>query len=309
MSSIQDKVHKALNETRILVLGAQILLGFQYNAVFQPGFNALPAEARWLDAVALGLMLLALALLLAPVPFHRLVEGGNRTGRMHAFTTWMVEWALLPFALGIGIDIFIALRTLTAIGPAAAFGGAFSLLALFFWYGLEMLRRKAIQTAAALPDPGDDDAMTNKTPLKNRIEDVLTESRVILPGVQALLGFQFTAVLSQGFDRLPATSQLVHAVALGLLALAVILLMAPPAYHRIVDRGEETEDFDAVGSRLMLAAMIPLALALCGDLYIVLAKIMGSPRAAIAIAGLVLAGLYGVWFGYPIVVRSRQRDT
>jgi hypothetical protein len=32
MAKLKDKLTNALNETRILILGAQILLGFQFNA-------------------------------------------------------------------------------------------------------------------------------------------------------------------------------------------------------------------------------------------------------------------------------------
>ena len=38
--------------------------------------------------------------------------------------------------------------------------------------------------------------------LTNKIKHVLTECRVVLPGAQALLGFQFICVLTESFDRL-----------------------------------------------------------------------------------------------------------
>ena len=42
-----------------------------------------------------------------------------------------------------------------------------------------------------------------ETELSTRIKQVLTEARVVLPGAQALLGFQFIAVLTDSFARLP----------------------------------------------------------------------------------------------------------
>jgi len=42
MAELKDKVQKVLSENRTLVLGAQILLGFQYQAVFRPKFEDLP---------------------------------------------------------------------------------------------------------------------------------------------------------------------------------------------------------------------------------------------------------------------------
>ena len=39
------------------------------------------------------------------------------------------------------------------------------------------------------------------TALKTKIEQLLTEARVIIPGGQALLGFQFVATLTKSFRR------------------------------------------------------------------------------------------------------------
>ena len=80
-------------------------------------------------------------------------------------------------------------------------------------------------------------------PLHVRIDWMLTESRVILPGAQALLAFQFIATLTKRFDDLPDAWQVVHFVALGLLTLSVLLLIAPAAIHRAGFGGEDDERF------------------------------------------------------------------
>src|SRR2546423_1127583 len=46
VTDLGDKVENALNETRMLILGSQVLLGFQYQGVFQPGFQKLPPLAQ-----------------------------------------------------------------------------------------------------------------------------------------------------------------------------------------------------------------------------------------------------------------------
>ena len=48
----------------MLILGAQILLGFQFREVFSEAFEQLPAASRQLDAIGLGLMVLVVALLI-----------------------------------------------------------------------------------------------------------------------------------------------------------------------------------------------------------------------------------------------------
>ena len=73
---------------------------------------------------------------------------------------------------------------------------------------------------------------------------------MVLPGVQALLGFQLAVTLTRAFEALPYSSKLVHAAALMLVALAVILLIAPAAFHRIAFSGEDTEEFHRIGFRI-----------------------------------------------------------
>jgi hypothetical protein len=74
---LSDKVKIALDETRMLILGAQILLGFGFRGVFEDRFDQLPAYARYVDGVGLGLLVCAVGLLIAPGPYHRIVEAGQ----------------------------------------------------------------------------------------------------------------------------------------------------------------------------------------------------------------------------------------
>jgi putative copper export protein len=67
-------------------------------------------------------------------------------------------------------------------------------------------------------------------------------------------------VLTQAFERLPTTVKLVHGAALLFVALSIVLLMAPAAYHRIVYKGEDSEEFHRIGSRFVSYSTIPLAL-------------------------------------------------
>jgi len=97
-----------------------------------------------------------------------------------------------------------------------------------------------------------------------------------------------------------------HATSLFLVAFAVVLLMAPAAYHRIVYAGEDSEDMHRVGSVLVTAATVPLALGLAGDVYVVVTKIIGSPTAGLIAGSLALVLLIGLWHVYPLVAVSIQ---
>jgi hypothetical protein len=303
VTRLANKVENALNETRMLILGAQVLLGFQFQAVFQPGFERLPPPVQELKLIGLGLMLVAVGLLLTPGAFHQLVERGNDSERLISFTGWIAAFALLPFAAGMGIDVYIAAQLV--VGPMAALAAAVLAtgFALVFWYGLEWIWQA--RAGAAHSTPREQPMKNEGTDLANKIEQVLTEARVVLPGAQALLGFQLTAMLTDAFGTLPKTSQYVHLGSLGLIAACIVFLMAPASFHRIVERGEDSERLHRFASAMVVCAMVPLGLGIAGDAYVVVARVLGSTEAAISVAVASLVFFYGLWFGLTLVWRAR----
>ena len=148
--------------------------------------------------------------------------------------------------------------------------------------------------------------MTEPTPLDKKIEQVLTEARVVLPGAQALLGFQFAAMLMDAFPKLPKTSQYIHVASLWLLAATIVLLMAPAAFHRIVERGEDSERLHRFASAMLLTAMVPLALGMAGDFYVVMDKVFEAPSLSAALAVLSLIVFFGLWYGLTLMIRARR---
>jgi len=139
--------------------------------------------------------------------------------------------------------------------------------------------------------------------LKDKIRHTLTETRMVLPGTQALLGFQLIVLLMHGWDKLPRSSQYVHLLALGATAVSATWLLTPAAYHRIVMRGEDSEDFHALASRFLLAAMAVLALSITGDYYVVARQITGSLLLSAAASAFLLCFFYSLWFVLPLVTR------
>jgi hypothetical protein len=118
-----------------------------------------------------------------------------------------------------------------------------------------------------------------------------------LPGAQALLGFQFATILLEGFDKLPEALKWVHFASLGCMAIAIVLLITPAAWHRIVEKGEENERFHKLASAMVVAALVPLALGLSGDFFVVAYKITHSPAVAAGLSGAALVMFFGLWFG------------
>jgi hypothetical protein len=74
--------------------------------------------------------------------------------------------------------------------------------------------------------------------------------------------------------------------------------MTPAAYHRQTSPFLVTDRFIRVASRLMLCSMVPLALAIALDCYLVGSLIMGERIAAIIALG-VLSVMMSLWFALP----------
>jgi hypothetical protein len=89
-------------------------------------------------------------------------------------------------------------------------------------------------------------------------------------------------------------------------ALSIVLLMAPAAYHRIVYKGEDSEEFHRIGSRFVSYSTIPLALGLAADVFVVVTKIVPSELVSAIAAVAVLALLLGLWQGLPRLARRRR---
>jgi len=137
---------------------------------------------------------------------------------------------------------------------------------------------------------------------------MLTESRVILPGAQALFGFQLIVMLAPAFRELPDATKLVHVASLLSVVLAIILLMAPAAIHRLAFGGEDTEKMLHLGSGLVTAALLPLSLGIAGDIYVAVGNSLDSEAAGAAAALLIFVLLLSIWYAWPLLVRARVRS-
>src|SRR6187200_1179728 len=107
--SLQDKTKTALDESRMLMLGAQILLGFQFQAPFQSAFETLSPHEKTIEVSVLCIMVVVIGLLIAPSARHRIVELGEATPVINRFITKMaLATLLLPFCVALAFDLFIA---------------------------------------------------------------------------------------------------------------------------------------------------------------------------------------------------------
>ena len=288
---IESRLKTALDESRLLILGAQVLFGFQFEAVFQELFADIPASSRTIHCAGLVMLLISVGLLIAPSLFHQIMfDGESRPGAVTT-ATMLAGASLLPLTIGLGAAAYITFEQLFSRGVGIAAGTGFTIIALGLLYGLGFALRK--DRRKQMPE------QQHQTPLKTKVEQMLTEARVIIPGGQALLGFQLIATLTKAFNELPDMFKYLHCVGLCAVALSVVLLMTPAAVHRIGFEGEDDPAFFRIGSSLVIAGTIPLAVGIAADVAVVFFKAMESTDVAVAAGAGALAVLLGFWFAYP----------
>lgn len=146
--------------------------------------------------------------------------------------------------------------------------------------------------------------------LQEETHYILEESRIVVPGLQALFGFQLIAVFNESFDhKLSQNEQMMHLCSLFFVALAMILVMTPTALHRIAEHGKLTKRFVIISSRLLKWAMFFLPLGICLDFYLISRMISGNVLFA-AIAALVLMSMtFTFWYAFPRIFRRTADPT
>jgi succinate dehydrogenase hydrophobic anchor subunit len=144
--------------------------------------------------------------------------------------------------------------------------------------------------------------------LNRELDELLSELRVLLPGVQVLLAFLLTAPFSSKFDTVRGESRSIFVAAITLAALASILLIAPTVHHRLRFRDGTKEEMIRMANRLALAGATCLALAIGCAIYVVGdSAFSDSPARWIGPGIVFVAGI--TWYLVPLRYREDQTPT
>ena len=152
------------------------------------------------------------------------------------------------------------------------------------------------------------DGEVEEPKLTDTVHNVLEEARMLLPGVQALFGFQLIVVFNQRFqDGLSPTEQDLHLLAMALIAVATGLLLAPAAYHRRAEPESVSRRFVRLATRLLAWSTYPLLAGIVVDFYLVATLITADDTLSLVLAALLFLVLALLWLVLP---RSRAlQDT
>jgi len=149
-------------------------------------------------------------------------------------------------------------------------------------------------------EPGDKEERVDQ-----ELGELLEELRVAIPGVEVLFAFLLAVAFTQRFETLTSLQRTVYFGTLLAAAGATALLIAPSAFHRLRFREDIKPEILSTSTRLVIASLVLILLAVAGVVFIV-ADVMYSLEFASLVTALVAAWFVWFWFLLPIW-RTRDR--
>jgi hypothetical protein len=141
--------------------------------------------------------------------------------------------------------------------------------------------------------------------LERQLNELLQELRVAMPGVQLLFGFLLIAPFNQRFAQVTQAQRGVYLATLLCSALSSAFFIAPGAYHRIMLHHRDRPHLIAMATRMAIAGLAFLALAMTGAVLLVCDFLFDATTTVLATA-FVFAAFTWLWFG--LAISHRLRD-
>jgi hypothetical protein len=138
--------------------------------------------------------------------------------------------------------------------------------------------------------------------LDRNLDQLMTELRVAMPGVQFLFAFLLTVPFTQRFAQVTSFQKDVYLVSLVSAGIASALLIAPTAYHRMLFRRGEKRHLVFTANRWVIIGLVGLAVSMTAAVLLICDFLFDSTLATIVTAG--LGALYLLlWFVFPLTRR------
>jgi hypothetical protein len=148
---------------------------------------------------------------------------------------------------------------------------------------------------------------TEKERLDRNLDQLLTEVRVAIVGVQVLFGFLLAVPFTSRFDDVTSFGRDVYVVSLVSAGIATAFLIAPTAYHRVTFRRGEKRHIVFTASRWTIVGLVAMAVSIEAAVLLV-ADFLFASWLAILITGLLGALYAGLWFVFPATRRLPSGD-
>lgn len=131
------------------------------------------------------------------------------------------------------------------------------------------------------------------------LSDMLQELRVLQQGSQILTGFLVLLPFSPGFTKIEPFEKWVYVISFVCSIISLVCFSAPAAQHRLERPLRHRVRFKLLSTRIIIAGLMALSVALVSTTQLVLAEVVGSLWSPIitALVGL-LIGI--VWWILPL---------
>jgi len=136
------------------------------------------------------------------------------------------------------------------------------------------------------------------------LDELLSELRVVLPGVTVLFAFLLSLPFTARFASLTQAQRTAFFVAFLSTASAIVFLVGEVAYHRLRGRPYDKRQMIATATRQTVTALALLGLALVAVVFLVSDVLYGAATAVPLAAGLALLAT-STWFALPFARRRR----
>jgi len=157
-----------------------------------------------------------------------------------------------------------------------------------------------------MPEEQDQEDETRKERVDRELNELLSELRVALPGVQMLFAFLLTVPFYARFDSLPRLSRAVFFTAFACTTAAAVFLIAPSSNHRLAFRAADKERLLLRANRFAIIGILLLALAICAVMFFISGMVLGepwAPRTSAVTAALIAA----IWYLWPLARKIARR--
>lgn len=141
--------------------------------------------------------------------------------------------------------------------------------------------------------------------LDQEYEELLSELRVVLPGIQLLAAFLLILPFNTGFRDATGGERAVYFVAFVTAVFASILTIAPTSQHRIRWREGDKEALMRTANVLTIAGTVSLAVSLAASVFLV-TQVLYKEVAASLVAGAMVVSMAWWWYIQPLLRRARD---
>ena len=148
-------------------------------------------------------------------------------------------------------------------------------------------------------------AETEAERIDRNLLELLQELRIAGIGVQVLFGFLLAIPFTTKFATLDHAQHVLYTADLLLAALAIALLSAPVAHHRLMFRHHEKESILRIANLAAIGGLAAVGLTISGSVLLVVSFVWSGAVVWIITAATMFT-TFGIWLGLPVADHRRD---